>query len=356
MVYLSKGLEGALLLSKFPSWFGLYSNAKFFSLAAIVLYILLHIKYLHKYFCSKFILTLPQRFNINSLLILLILSIISNYLLNRNGITVGEDVCGQVLSSIQFLKGETHLPNYTSFPDSNDLSINNISWSPRPPAGSWVAVPGLLIGLSLGKAINFMLLLLYITGCSGLLLTARKLKLPYDSEILFAVFLGLSAGEVSGLFFSMNCALFSVIPFLILYTLKYKDFLFGNNSIIKIIVFSIFLGLCLGSLAFIKLSGMIAAYSITAIPIIYILIVCILKRKIRKRNILGVSLLIVFTTFPFKTIEFINESIRGKSANLMYSSVDYNSQYDLWGNYFKESTQGKMLSSAHLGDLVILHK
>ena len=136
------------------------------------------------------------------MLILLILSIISNYLLNRNGITVGEDVCGQVLSSIQFLKGETHLPNYTSFPDSNDLSINNISWSPRPPAGSWVAVPGLLIGLSLGKAINFMLLLLYITGCSGLLLLARKLKLPYDSEILFAVFLGLSAGEVSSFIFS----------------------------------------------------------------------------------------------------------------------------------------------------------
>ena len=283
------------------------------------------------------------------MLILLILSIISNYLLNRNGITVGEDACGQVLSSIQFLKGETHLPNYTSFPDCDDLSINNITWSPRPPGGSWIAVPGLLIGLTLGKAINFMLVVLYIIGSSGLLLLARKLKLPYDSEILYAVFLGLSAGEASGLFFSMNCALFSVIPFLILFSLKYKDFLLGNNSILKIIVFSIFLGLCLGSLAFIKLSGMIAAYSITAIPIIYILIVCILKRKIRKRNILGVSLLIVFTTFPFKTIEFINESIRGKSANLMYSSVDYNSQYDLWGNYFEETTQGKMLFLSALG-------
>ena len=85
----------------------------------------------------------------------------------REGVAVGEDIGGQVKSSLQWVEGLVTYPNFLLSPAPNDLSQNVINWSLRPPGAALLPVPGMLIGLSLGDSIQFALFICSIAGGIG---------------------------------------------------------------------------------------------------------------------------------------------------------------------------------------------
>ena len=78
---------------------------------------------------------------------------------------VGEDLAGQVQSSRQYIEGFTKAPNYCSYPKTSDLSQNTSTWSPRPPVASWITLPGLYLGMSIGDSLR--LIFIHITNLWG---------------------------------------------------------------------------------------------------------------------------------------------------------------------------------------------
>ena len=74
------------------------------------------------------------------------------------GVSVGEDIGGQVKSSLQWFDGTVNVPNLISQPDRTNLSSNRTEWSLRPPGASLLIIPGMLLGLSLGLSIKLALL------------------------------------------------------------------------------------------------------------------------------------------------------------------------------------------------------
>ena len=69
----------------------------------------------------------------NNIKTFVIISVISLIPFIGKGVSVGEDIGGQVKSSVQWINDKTVAPNIISVPDTQDLSVNKYNWSLRPP-------------------------------------------------------------------------------------------------------------------------------------------------------------------------------------------------------------------------------
>jgi formate/nitrite transporter FocA (FNT family) len=289
----------------------------------------------------------PKEFN--PITFFLLLACTTTLLHINQGMRVGEDVTGQVLSSYQYIEGVDTIPNYASFPIHEDLSQNSSGWNTRPPAASWMSLPGLLLGLSLGNSLKLSLFILLSCGGIGWLELTKQFKISSESIFLITLLLGSGVGPATTFFGTMNCALLCLVPWMILWAMHISRKLITNEGwTLSLISNQIGLSVCLGLFCLIKLSGMIASISILTIPVFYILFD---NREINKK--IQKTLFCIFCIFLalvfYKSIELFTEKERGISAHNMYKSIDYNQQAYLWGEYFMESTQGPMLVWSTLG-------
>ena len=340
-----KAIESALLRSKNPEWWGLYSTNKLLFLLICAIICLLWGKCVNRIIprsevLPKWLDTLATKPNA----VFITLAIATTLFYQTSGVTVGEDIAGQVKSSLQFLSNDTTLPNIVSQPNWDDLSKDQSSWSLRPPGASWLPLPGLLIGLSLGDSIRLALFTFQVSGGLGWLLLAKKFKISKYATFLLALAIGLSAGICTATFGTTNCFLYAFVPWMIIWALGLSK---RNENTVRTRSFQMgepfLFSLVLGMSCIIKLSGMIVAISIATIPLFSIM-ACKLptKAKIRPIGLIIISLGLLF--IPFKVLEHINTNATGLTADKMYQSVDYNQQSLLWGEHFMESTKGKLLA------------
>ena len=133
-------MESALLKSKEPKWFSLYSNEKLLFLIGATMACLLWMKYAQPLIIRGIHISTFRPPKLNPPAIFLLLASTSTLLLLNKGMGVGEDVAGQVLSSYQYMHDIDTFPNYGSSPLYEDLSQNKSSWSPRPPGASWIVL------------------------------------------------------------------------------------------------------------------------------------------------------------------------------------------------------------------------
>ena len=339
-----KAIEAAFLRSKNPEWWCLYSTKKLLFLLICAVICLLWGK------CVKRIVSRPEVLtkyldtlatNPNAVFITFALLTTLSY--QTTGITIGEDIAGQVKSSLQFISNDAILPNFVSKPNWDDLCKDQSSWSLRPPGASWLPLPGLLIGLSLGDSIRLALFTFQVSGGLGWLLLAKKFKISKYAIFLLAVAIGLSAGICTTTFGTTNCFLYAFVPWMIIWALglsKRKETTVRTRFFQMSEPFLFYL--VLGMSCIIKLSGMIVAISIASIPLISMM-ACKLptKAKIHSTGLIIISLCLLLV--PFKVLEHINTNETGLTADEMYQSMDYNQQSLLWGEHFTESTKGMLL-------------
>tara|TARA_B100002019_G_scaffold293498_1_gene321539 strand:- start:1203 stop:3188 length:1986 start_codon:yes stop_codon:yes gene_type:complete len=342
-------LEHALIRSKEPKWFLLYSDEKLLFLIGAIIACTLWIKYATPLIIRAVNISSFRPPKLDHLHIFLLFASISSLLHLNQGMRVGEDLAGQVQSSHQYIEGFTKAPNYCSYPKTSDLSQNTSTWSPRPPVASWITLPGLYLGMSIGDSLRLILFILQIYGGIGWLKLSDQFKMSTESLILIALILGTGVGHSTIIFGTMNCVLLSLVPWMIIWVISITRKLINNKSFnLFLLLKFLFLSLCLGFFCVIKLSGMIAALSIAIIPIIYIFFY---KNKISGKipKIIFCFISVFIVLVPYKLLEKFNEKERAVSSDEMYRSIDYNQQSLLWGNYFEESTRGPMLLWSTLG-------
>ena len=159
-----KGYQAAMLPSKTPDFLDLYSWEKVIGLISIIVICVIGIKFVHpkltswmKAFLTKLNFSLPSPY-----LSFVCLFVLGSLFTVSKGTVVGEDISAQVLSTQHFISGKINSPNIVLVPSNNDLSTNTATWHIRPPGASWFALPGMFLGLPLGHAIKFSLVL---SGC-----------------------------------------------------------------------------------------------------------------------------------------------------------------------------------------------
>jgi hypothetical protein len=338
-----------LLPSKIPQVWGLYSYQKFFFLIGVITIIPIGLKLLHPRFC-KLTSTILEKVPLPSpnYSYLTVFSIVACFTFPQ-GAKVGEDICFQVKSTQQFVEGNVKLPNFCSTPKMFDLSKDDLQWQLRPPGASWLVLPFMLIGMSLGHSIIITLFVLGIVGGIGWILLAKKIGIGKNGQYLLSILLGTTLGFAINSFGTMNSVLHSVVPWMIIFSI-HLVFVFRTVEKLvwfKIVVTLIFF-LILGLFCLIKTSGMIVSLTIGMSPIIILLTSKLDKtKKYRSASIL--LIISPLTLLPYFLIEKINELETGTSSDNMYRKVDYSKQTALWGNHFTESTQGWKLGVSALG-------
>ena len=332
-------IESVLLRSKNPEWFNLYSSSKiiFISLSAFVcLFIFLARKKIPIPFRCQLIWENLAPYYVQ---IFFITASLYSIFLVREGVAVGEDIGGQVKSSLQWVEGLVTYPNFLLSPAPNDLSQNVINWSLRPPGAALLPIPGMLIGLSLGDSIQFALFLCSIAGGIGWLYLFKKSGIPQQVLLIISILIGLMSGNYISHFSTTNIILFALVPwFLIWLLILSKSISIDGFSGKRLLQVGFFL-LCLGSFCWVKLSGIIAAGTIGAI----LLVIILLKVRNKLQATLVFGLLGIFFWVPFAGLERVNFIFSGKTADQAYKQVVSSVEAPLTGEHWMESTQGKWL-------------
>ena len=133
--------------------------------------------------------------------------------------SVGEDIGGQVKSSLQWHHGIVEHPNFLAQPKWTNLAEDHTNWSLRPPGASWLPLPGLLIGLSLGSSLRVGLFLCMLIGGFGWIKFCEELKLSTSGLLLLAILIGLSVGPASSSYSTANVILFALVPWFIVWAM-----------------------------------------------------------------------------------------------------------------------------------------
>ncbi|MDE0822236.1 MAG: hypothetical protein OSA95_14015, partial [Opitutales bacterium] len=132
--------------SQQPKWLGLYSDKK------LLLLILCLLASFGWFWFSRRIKVPKKAFWLWNCLsespktTFVALAILSCLFFSGKGMSVGEDIGGQVKSSLQWHHGIVEHPNFLAQPKWTDLAEDHTNWSLRPPGASWLPLPGLLIG------------------------------------------------------------------------------------------------------------------------------------------------------------------------------------------------------------------
>lgn len=332
-------IESALLRSKNPEWFNLYSSAKiiFISLSAFVCLIV---------FLARKKIPIPNRCQLiweklasHYLLIFFITASLFSIFPVREGVVVGEDIGGQVKSSLQWIEGKVSFPNFLLSPAPTDLSQNANNWSLRPPGAALLPVPGMLIGLSLGHSIQLALFTFSIAGGLGWLYLLSKSGITQQVLLIVSILLGLMAGNYISHFSTTNIILFALVPWFLIWLLRLSNSIsidgFSGKRYLQVGFFL----LCLGSFCWVKLSGIIAAGTIGAV----LLLIILLKVRKRLQATLVFGFLGIFFWLPFAGLERVNFIFSGKTADQAYKQVVSSVEAPLTGEHWMESTQGRWL-------------
>ena len=209
-----------------------------------------------------------------NILTFIVISLVSALLFISNGVHIGEDIGGQVKSSLQWVMGKVDAPNILSEPKRSDLSINHENWSLRPPGAAILPLIGMLMGFSLGQSIKLGLFLCSVIGGTGWLIIFKKFNIDKSIIFIAAILLGLKTGNTICNYSTANIILFGLVPWFVLCALKiserFHDF---KLSFKEHIIIAIFLFL-LGFFAWIKLSGIIASGTIGACLFFYLIKNC----------------------------------------------------------------------------------
>ena len=215
---------------------------------------------------------IPKQVNFDTIApikIFIIVSILSRLFLISSPCQIGEDVVPQVLSTMQWIEGKSASPNSLTSPEPTDLSINRSNWNIRPPGASWIPVPGLFLGLSVGNSILIALYALGLVSGIGWLKLAQGFSLPKSIQQFLAVFIALFITLKSTHFYSATVLTAATFPWLLIWSLfisrkwlelRYKD---------KICFTSLLFFLVLGGHAFFKLSCLVTVSAIAALPFIF---------------------------------------------------------------------------------------
>ena len=339
-----KGYQAAMLPSKNPDFIGLYSWEKVIGLISILVICVIGIKFVHPKLTSwmeAFITKLnfsPQ----SPYLCFLCLFVLGSLFTIPKGTVVGEDISTQVLSTQHFISGKINAPNKVLVPSKGDLSTNTQRWHIRPPGASWFALPGMFIGLQIGHAIKFSLVLIGLLGGMGWLKLSEKLGIKKQGLFYLSILLALSIGLTINRLGTMNSTLFAIVPWMLLWAIQISAKKFHNKrDTFKSIVFIAIFYLLLGCFCLLKMSGMIVALTIGFIPALLVY----LKKTVLRKNRLFLTLVILspFILFPAKVLNSFNSESLGFDSHALYTAHDYNQQSLLWGDHFVESTEGKML-------------
>lgn len=342
---LFEALELSLLRSKTPTWFGLYSSPK-----TIAILLLLTTAFITFYFISPIIsskldkIALKQKLkSLSFYKAFFILVIFFRVTLLNVPCSVGEDVAKQVLTTRQWVEGESSSPNVLSSPQSKDLSATESNWILRPPGASWIPLPGLLLGFSLGHSIQISLFLLSVAFGAGWLKFAHVLALPRTSLQLLAFVLAVTASLGSLSLSTASAFTTATFPWLLIWSLHLSEQWNLPARNLKIHLLSILFFLTIGIHAFFKLSSLLTVSAIALIPFLFHIAK---SKRIQTitcgRAIAGILLFIL----PYFLVNELNQNFTGISSDKLYSKQDYNAQHELWGTHFTESTQGGMLATS----------
>ena len=346
-----KGLQAALLPSKNPEIFQLYSYKKAIALVGIIIFCIIYLNFVHQklsnYLSIKFSDT---NFKLRPIGVFITIILIVSSTSYFHGVSVGEDISGQVKSAIQYQTGKTHAPNFLSIPARHDLSNEVSLWSLRPPGASWLPLIGLNLGMTIGQSVWGSLFLFSILGGVGWIKLSNSLAINHEGQLILASSLGLYLGLQSNNFGTMNWVTFAIVPWMILLAKKLYIMYLSQSCSFKFLCLGyLFFYLCLGNFVLLKLSALIVAFTIGSLPFLFVLFNRTKKFKEKTKLVSVLFLLSWFLIIPFKLLEKINETLSGKSSDEMYSAIDYNQQSLLWGNHFTESTRGPLLILSTLG-------
>jgi len=348
---LFKATEAGLLRSQQPKWFGLYSDKKLLLLILCLLASIVCFWFSRKIIVPKKAFRLWGRLSESPKITFVALALLSSILYLGKGMSVGEDIGGQVKSSLQWHDGIVEHPNFIAQPKWTNLADDTIDWSLRPPGASWLPLPGLFVGLSIGNSLRLGLFICVLIGGFGWIKFCEKLNLPASGLLLLAILIGLPVGLASSSYSTANIILFALVPWFMLWAITIGLLSDSKNNRLSwrrpIIHCTAFLAL-LGCFAWIKLSGLIVAGTIAALPLVSILLS---KRRLSKNLRLVMLYLLVGCLFwvPFLILEKTNENLTGLTANELYSANDSDLQAPLFGKHFEKSTRSGWLLWSFLG-------
>jgi hypothetical protein len=338
-----KAIELALLRSKDPHWFGLYSTPKLLAISFGLILGVLWIKFatdrLLEFFKDKKLDLILVKLSPTTIFVCS--AIIFRLFTLGLPVSVGEDLTPQILSSIQWNDGQTTAPNFVKNPSPADFSIDREEWIPRPPGASWMPLPGLLLGLSVGNSIQLALFTLALAGGIGWLRLAQIFGFYHWQTNLLALTLALPIGILSISFSTASVISSAVFPWLIIWARKVSLNWAEKPKSPKSLIWTVFFFFILGGIAWIKLSSILTVGAIVVIPFLFLIFTFKTKRAGQFGMMLGLGLLVFL--IPYYLLSKTNEKFTGYSSDQLYSQQDYNAQYDLWGKHFSESTQGWML-------------
>ena len=341
---LFKVIELALLRSKSPEWLNLYSAPKLLAITIGIVASFAWIKLFTPKIVQKNIIpSLSQSFGqISPYYLFFGLCVFFRLLTMGNDLTVGEDIGPQVLSTTQWTEGKSVAPNFVVSPDSSDLSLDKQTWISRPPAASLIALPGMLLGLSLGNAVQCSLMALSIIGGAGWLFLSGYLGFSSWQRICLSILLASAFGTTTLSLGTASVITAAFFPWAIVWGIKISKAILVSTSASRAFVQLSAFYLVLGSIAWVKLSSLLTVAGIGTIPFVYIL----LENKTFFRSRKNIALLFptgfFFVSYFLLTVS--NQNLSGLKSSEMYSNQDFNAQSELWGDHFTESTKGPMLA------------
>jgi hypothetical protein len=346
-----KAIEAGLLRSQQPKWFALYSDKKLLLLILCLLASFSWLWFSRRIKVPKKAFWIWNRLSESPKITFVALALLSSILYLGKGMSVGEDIGGQVKSSLQWHENNLEHPNFLTQPKWTDLAADKTEWSPRPPGASWLPLPGLLAGFSLGNSLRIALFLCMVIGGLGWIKFCEKLKLSTDGVLLLGILIALSAGAASVSYSTANVILFGLVPWFMLWAITIGCLCDDQENPLpwkKLLLHSTSFLILLGCFAWIKLSGIIVAGTIAAYPFLYIL----LKRKKFSRSI-GFATTYIFIGglfwLPFLSLERINQNFLGFTANNLYAGNDSDLQAPLFGKHFEKSTRSGWLAWSTFG-------
>lgn len=338
---LFEAINLSLFRSKSPTLFGLYSTQKAFAIIVLSCFSFVLFRLASSPSLIKLNLSFKERLkDLSGIKTFIFFAILCRVVLINVPCSVGEDIAPQVLSTRQSIEGVSIAPNFLSSPDSSNLSANNSKWIPRPPGGSLIPLPGLLLGLSLGSSIHIALFLLSIAFGAGWIKLASSISLPHLWLQLFAILLAIIASLGSLSLTTGSVFTSATFPWLLIWSLNLGDRWIRPKQKLKISLISLLFFFTIGVHAYFKLSSLITVSSIAVIPFLIQVVEC---KKVKLATCyMAVAGLILFLT-PYFLVSNLNQHLTGISSQELYSKQDYNAQHELWGKYFTESTRGALL-------------
>ena len=267
---LFEALNLSLLKSKEPSWIGLYSTPKAFAILVLLAasFIILRFISPRLYVILDHIPIRDSLKNISALKIFFILLILTRVALINAPCSVGEDVAQQVLTTRQWVDGESSSPNFLSSPQRENLSAKESNWILRPPGASWIPLPGLILGLPVGHSIQISLFLLSIAFGTGWLKLARALSLSIPSLQLLACILAITASLGSLSLSTASVITSATFPWLLIWSLHLGDQWKQPKQTLKIHLLTFLFFLAIGIHALFKFSSLLTLAGIVLIPFI----------------------------------------------------------------------------------------